>query len=54
MFHRWKQIVEMNDFDQLYHHQDENDINISHYLVMVVMKDIQIHLNRKLKFDKYN
>jgi hypothetical protein len=43
----------MNDFDQLYHHQDGNDINILHYYVMMfLMLDIQIHLNHKLKGKK--
>jgi hypothetical protein len=40
----------MNDFDQLYHHQDGNDINILHYYMMMnQIWDIQIRLNHKLK-----
>lgn len=51
MFHKSNQIVEMNDFDQLFHHQDEIDINILHYYVMMNVMDIQIHLNHKLKIN---
>ncbi len=54
MFHKSKQIVEMNDFHQLYHHQDGNDINILHYYMMMnQIWDIQIRLNHKLKEKKH-
>lgn len=53
MFHILKQIVEMNDFDQQFHHQDENDINILHYdLIKILILDIQIHLDHKLQEEK--
>ncbi len=45
------QIVEMNDFDQLFHHQDETGINILHYSVLTERMDTQIHLNHTLKIN---